>query len=165
MVSRLFASVWCKPTRAAGVRAATLHWVQVCTHHTPRPAPAACSSMWQACLPLTYSLRYLFAVCMCRPQSWRARSPPATRLHSKTMWDVCVAFDSAAAVFRAGQTFTVYGVWLNLSPSRDSARTWRTRGRTGRRPPPPRSHRARCALCDREGFSRIGRSSREHHVP
>ena len=29
MVSRLFASVWCKPTRAAGVRAATLHWVAV----------------------------------------------------------------------------------------------------------------------------------------
>ena len=43
--------------------------------------------------------------------------------------------------------------------------TPRTRGRTGHRPPPSRYHRARCALWYREGFSRIGRSSREHHVP
>ena len=43
--------------------------------------------------------------------------------------------------------------------------TPRTRGRTGHRPPPSRYNGAHCALCYREGFSRIGRCSREQRVP
>ena len=43
--------------------------------------------------------------------------------------------------------------------------TPRTRGRTGHGPPPSRYDRARCALLCREGFSRIGRSSRKQRVP
>ena len=39
------------------------------------------------------------------------------------------------------------------------------RGRTCHHTPPSRSHRARRALCDREGSSRIGRRSREIIVP
>ena len=39
------------------------------------------------------------------------------------------------------------------------------RGRTCHHPPPSRYHRARCALRYREGFSRIGRRSREIIVP
>ena len=39
------------------------------------------------------------------------------------------------------------------------------RGRTCHHPPPSRSHRARRALCDREGSSRIGRRSLEIIVP
>jgi hypothetical protein len=58
-----------------------------------------------------------------------------------------------------------FGGWL-ICPQQAilRERTPRTRGRTGHRPPPSRYNRARCALLYREGFSRIGRSSREQRV-
>ena len=55
MVSRLFASVWCKPTRAAGVRAATLRWLRCgwpCTAWpTARPQPGSCFAEFDRCAP------------------------------------------------------------------------------------------------------------------
>ena len=56
-------------------------------------------------------------------------------------------------------------VWLNLSPSHDFAQKNTAHAWTDGPPPPPsRYNRARCALLDSEGFSRIGRSSREQRV-
>ena len=56
MISRLFASVWCKPTRAAGVRAAThacgLRCGWPCTAWpTARPQPGSCFAEFDRCAP------------------------------------------------------------------------------------------------------------------
>ena len=71
MVSRLVASVWCKPTRAAGVRRAALDWaVRRMALHTmaiARPQPDCRFALWSSLTRLVARVHSLACAVIVRP--------------------------------------------------------------------------------------------------
>ena len=71
MVSRLVASVWCKPTRAAGVRRAALDWaVRRMALHTmaiARPQPDCRFASWSSVTRLVARVHSLACAVIARP--------------------------------------------------------------------------------------------------
>ena len=101
MVSRLVASVWCKPTRAAGVRRAALDWaVRRMALHTmaiARPQPDCRFASWSSLTRLVARVHSLACAVIVRPGVTSSLVCCAPRVASG-----CYAGRSGLSVRRSG---------------------------------------------------------------